>query len=63
MGSGGTTEVNVGAATTQRRIEASREENQRQQGNLGPPVDVNGQPNKIHPATNRQVEHIELRSM
>ena len=55
--SSGMTEVNMEAATTQRRIEESREENQGQHGNSGAPANRDGQLNKTDPATNRQVEH------
>ena len=56
-GSSGTTEVNVEAATSQRRVETSREENRVQQGSSGASATTNVHPNRTDPATNRQVEH------
>ena len=54
----GTAEVNAGVSATQRQIEVSRDEDQRQQKNLGGPPVIDGQPNVAVPATNRQVEQI-----
>ena len=53
-GSSATAEANVKAATIQRRIEESREENQVQQGSAYATTNVH--PNRTDPATNRQVE-------
>ena len=51
-----TAKVNVEAATTQRRIEESREENPVQQGSAHATTNVHL--NRVDPATNRQVEQI-----